>query len=1531
MSEVTPAPRRSRWRWLRWPARLLLGLLALVVVLVLATVAYVQTPSGNARVLRFALKLAHDALAGGLEARSLQLQGGHLILRDVTLRTPDGERVAHIDEVEAQVALSGLLRRRVQVELLRLEHPEVWLVQDDHGLNVARAFAPRTPSPPSPPSSPPSLTLRLDALQIDHGAVSLTVEGEEERRFRLEGLGLHARGQYVGPTGAFQASAEAQGTVAEPVPGPLRLSAQASGEGDRLEGHLDLELSRLLLVANARQETRGSALHLERLVVPPVLAQVFVRDWPLRVPVELRGDGQLLGQGLTAHLEGGAGQARLEADLEAQLDARQLRRGHLALSRVDLAELLGRGPRTDLALVADVSGGGTSLESLTGKVDLSVPVSRIRSASVGPVEVHATASKGNFDIHQLTARLPGVSIDGKGRGTTSRVQGALDLEVKDLSALGKTFDGLLATRLPPMSGEGQLHAEVNGPLRHPGVGAEGAFTRLRVGDFRARNLRLSVHVDDTDRLLDSNAVVSADGFRLGERRMRNLTAEWITRGQALQLHAGVEGAVELQLDLGGTLDADRRGLEMESLSLRYPEATWKMEQPAHLRLADGVALEPVHLVSDAQSLTLAGWMRGNRFDATLSVHDLDVARLPKGLLPPTPELGGMLTLDAHASGTEQDPSLEGSIDARDIQVGKVQHAFLQGTASWAHRRAVAKLSGKGLDTELTADVDLPVDSFRKRRHDPVRAKVSIPTFDVGKVLCAAVKTGLVKQGCDAEGKPQVTGSAGLEMDLSGFADAPVLKAEAKTQGLRYRDLPPTDLTIDVDAPETGHLAAAVEGTTFGGKVDVKATLGHSLAQILSAPKPGEVVKSSTLSSQIQIAGLQLEPLHRIDLVDREISGSVDLNGTLGGTVAAPTGELHLLAHQVQTPPMQPTELAVNVQAQSKVLIDLRAQDASGPLVQLQAQVGASPGSLQKRTSYDDVPFQLEGTIGPVDLSKLPITVGGEGRLARRLRGTFEGTVQGQGSLQAPVLTVRATNTHLAAGNVELGKSEMQVDYRAAKTTVSVDLESQNGGELKLDGTLSLDLSYPAIRRGIEPAKAPFEATLVSKNFDLAFTTGFTAAVRELGGILEIDAHATGTLASPSGQGTVEWKDGRLWLAGYGQYRRVHLLVHASNDRIAIDDLEAHTDTGTLKLTASGDRQGDTWALKAKLDVTNFPIFVDDQLVATAVLRADAVGKANSKAITLDPIQIPEAHFELPAQSRRDLQSLSRPDDIILVKNGAPLDPKRARAVLARDPGLAAAFGGLVPPPPREKPFAAILVFDAPRNLWLKSPDLNLEVGLGSDFRLEISDPTTIFGEVKVLRGRLDVLGRRFDIQRNSVVRFTGPPSEPALDVTAIYTNVREQVKVSIHVEGQGKNISLIPSSEPPLSESEIYTLLATGRTSLKRGGGTSEVGSAAAVSVLGTLAANQLKGAVNSKVGLDVLSVEAGDNGSLQGATLEAGKYVTDQLYLGYAGKVGADPSKYENSNAFRLEYQFLPRWSLEAVYGDAKSGSADIVWSRDY
>src|SRR5262249_6282294 len=150
-----------------------------------------------------------------------------------------------------------------------------------------------------------------------------------------------------------------------------------------------------------------------------------------------------------------------------------------------------------------------------------------------------------------------------------------------------------------------------------------------------------------------------------------------------------------------------------------------------------------------------------------------------------------------------------------------------------------------------------------------------------------------------------------------------------------------------------------------------------------------------------------------------------------------------------------------------------------------------------------------------------------------------------------------------------------------------------------------------------------------------------------------------------------------------------------------------------------------------------------------------------------------------------------------------------------------------------------------------------------------------------------------------------------LNVTAQYNNQREQVKVLVAVRGQGKDITITPSSEPPLSETEIYTLIATGRRSLKQGSTATSSLRGQATSVVGSLAANELKKTLNSKLPVDVLSVEPGEEGGLTGAKLEAGTYLGDTIYIGYVGRYGADPSHGENSNAVRVEYQFAPRWEL--------------------
>jgi translocation and assembly module TamB len=242
---------------------------------------------------------------------------------------------------------------------------------------------------------------------------------------------------------------------------------------------------------------------------------------------------------------------------------------------------------------------------------------------------------------------------------------------------------------------------------------------------------------------------------------------------------------------------------------------------------------------------------------------------------------------------------------------------------------------------------------------------------------------------------------------------------------------------------------------------------------------------------------------------------------------------------------------------------------------------------------------------------------------------------------------------------------------------------------------------------------------------------------------------------------------------------------------------------------------------------------------------------------------------------------------------------------------------------------ATVLVNAPRNLWIQGNDVSTEIGLSEGFRVEYAGEPKLFGDVNVLRGRLDVFGRRFDLQRDSKISFTGPAMRPDLNVTAAYKNEIEQVTVYLNVQGEAEKVKLQPTSEPPLPETEIYTLLATGHTSLHHGSGTSSP-SGEAASLVGSVAASQLKKTLSSNLPLDVLSIEAGDGG-IAGSKLEAGTYVNDRFYVGFTGRIGANPMRGENSNEVDLEYQLSKRWSLNGSYGDARAGQAGVTWRKDY
>ncbi len=540
----------------------------------------------------------------------------------------------------------------------------------------------------------------------------------------------------------------------------------------------------------------------------------------------------------------------------------------------------------------------------------------------------------------------------------------------------------------------------------------------------------------------------------------------------------------------------------------------------------------------------------------------------------------------------------------------------------------------------------------------------------------------------------------------------------------------------------------------------------------------------------------------------------------------------------------------------------------------------------------------------------------------------------RGTLQAPVLTAQARSAKLAAGETPLGKAELTLDYREAQTRLTVRArvaERRHARARRLGGASTSPIRRSAA--GSSASARPSRHTAVARKFDLAFLTGFTTALREVGGTLEIDARASGTVGKPQGQGKLEWKDGVVGLAGFGEYQRVHLLAEREQrphrarrprgpHRVRLAEAHRARDAGTA-LSGRSRRTARRPTSPSSPTTSWWPPLS----LRTDLRRHGPRGERRARAGP-HPRGARRA-----ARRRRGVTSRPSPGRTTSSCSGTASrwTPSAREAVLAQDRGgRGRRWAGAAPLRGGDKPFArSCWCSTRPKNLWLKSQDLNLEVGLGQDFRVEIGEPTDLFGEVRVLRGRLDVLGRRFDIQRNSVVRFTGHPTEPALDVTAVYTNVKAGVKVSMHVQGQGKNISLVPTSEPPLSESEIYTLLATGRTSLKRGSGGSEIGSAAGGVGAGLAGRLPAEGRGEQQGGPG----RALGRGRRQGERSRARPSrpaSTSPTSCTWATRARSAPTPRgtRTPTPFRLEYQFLPRWSLEAVYGDAKSGSADIVWS---
>ena len=1481
-------------------------MIALIGVAISAALVFVSTDIGRRTLVSRIVQAADEALAGRIELRSFHLlAGGGIELVGLRVVDPDGDVVLAVERASVYADVSRL-RSKVLGARVLLERPEVVLKrEEDGGLSIARAFEPAHPSPAVEKGKPSPWAFRLARLVLRGGSVRY-VDAAQRTAFQADDLEIDARGAY-GPRGG-RAELALRGSMVAPERAPLSLQAACALRGS------ELRVSTLRAAAGSTGLELVGEVDLESLRGRAALLSLNVDAGELRevapgVPLAADVSGTLYaesdGRSATAAIDlrprdGGT----MRGAAAVRLPPGELAAGvELRLASLDLARVLRGAPATSVSLDLRGRGTGTDLGSLRATVSASLAPSRVRGGRVGPAELRASFDRGALELARLDLTLPGGEAHARGRWRRGgAIAGHVALDARDLAALRRNLSSLLDQPLPELGGAVRVEADVGGTEAAPTARFSLASGALVAAGASASGVEL--RGDVAGPIARPRASVEGRAARLlsGGLDLRTLELRARFDGRAGEASASglapALGKEPLALRLAGTLSGDGKTLALSAATLGWPGARFELAEPARIDLT-GPAVDRFALAAGPQRIELAGGWRGSGRARTLEARarlaSIDLAIVPAALLPPDLALAGRIDGELAARGSRYV-----DVDARVQLSDGAAHGLAGLSAAVAlaldgkAQRVRVELSAKrAAGGELDARAELPVRMAQGAA--PIAARVTASGVPLTEVLrVAKVVT-----------PEPVEGTLALELTAGGTVAAPRLEASASLDGGRYGDLTPISVALRLEAAEgearlTGRcLYRGASALTLEVKVPVR------LAALMRDPGPAaSAIAAAPLRALAEVPGLDLAGLAGRAGIPEGLEGRLSARVELTGTARVPRGTALVT-------------LAGGAYAGYRGLggeIEARAGDAG---IELSARTALEGDELARFKGSVALPPERLGDLGAREAARIEASLEVPGAKLERagasipLAGAIRGRVSLSGTVGAPRLAAEVDGRKIEIGGRPLGDLTARASAGGRSLHAELGLTVPSGGTLEGRFDAESDLSLAALRRG-DLRRAPARASLVANRLDLAFLPAVApGVVRSASGKLGLDLTASGPLGKLSPRGTISLADGQASVAEYGDWQRIQVAAVLSEDSFRLERFTASRKSGTLDLSGAVSgltRRDSAAALQGKLRTRGLSIPRGGQELATVDVDAEIGGTVSATALAAE-VKIPQATIKLPNRVPRAIQ---------------PLDERKDIQVGPRKKVPAAAAAG-----PEERPYRVSVHVLVPNRFWIRSDDPRMQIELRADVTADVEgEQLSVLGDVDTLKGKFEPLGGRvFDMRRGRIHFAGSEPTQGVLEILAVWAAPTHKVRVNVSGTIEKPEVKL--SSDPPLDESQIALLIATGRTELAAGsggvgtlggeGGSAETGKAA----LGVVASAFLKDVVADKLPVDTVTIDA--------SQLRAGKYVTDKIYVGYTFRRDAKPEQGENVNEARVEYQITPRWNFEVRYGDANTGGASLIWSKDY
>ena len=757
-----------------------------------------------------------------------------------------------------------------------------------------------------------------------------------------------------------------------------------------------------------------------------------------------------------------------------------------------------------------------------------------------------------------------------------------------------------------------------------------------------------------------------------------------------------------------------------------------------------------------------------------------------------------------------------------------------------------------------------------------------------------VKAKAQASGISAPGASEV-GEVNLVADLANLTTAPLGSVQVEASKIAAGGAAVSALKLDAAIDEAGDLEAVLDAPDVrSGDIRVSsARLVAKIKQVLQDSRDLDVTFNAT---RVAAAPATIsQPKITVQGTMSELRLGADASGqlSLDEETSLPLALRLRATADASSPDLvaQISDAWVSLD-QTKVGLRRPAKIASsGGTTEISDLDLAIPGGgLTGTVAAHEVGFGTDLVLALTDFEALAATLDTfdvdlplkDGNIDLKLKAdTRPGSASGD-------LSLAASGLRLGAGLNDVGTLELDTTGKWNGSTAEVQstLSGPYGDPVRLSGTLPLRAGgngIPAV-----PANGPIDAKLTWRGEISQFMALVPAPDHVLSGNLNVDLGIGGTLGNQVYKGSIALDD--------GQYQNL-------DTGTILTDLKLGSTIGAdgalaLKLDARDGAKGTVGAdislgngkLDAKLTTGGAVLVRRDDVIARVTTDITAAGPLLTPAIK-GRVLIDEAEISLvnaTPPSVADLGNVRYTDD----------PPEEEKEPVGRDITLD-------------------IKIEAPGRIFVRGRGLDSEWRIDLDVKGNAAAPV-ITGIVERRRGRLDFLGRNFQLTKGEVRFAGGTEIDPIVDVSLEHE--RDGFTGRIEVTGNASDPKIGFSSTPQVPEEEVLprTLFGSSSQSLSPGDAILLVNGLAELSGRGGNTVGNLRNAT----GLDVLRIDETSDGT---AEVNVGKNLTEDVYVGVIQPVDGSAARVE------VEVDVYKDLQLNAEVGQGNDSSVGVQWRIDF